>query len=177
LKPLSDKELIVAFRNQPEVAFSAILKKYKEPVYFQCRRILVLHEDADDATQNTFVKVWRNLENFKGDSKFTTWLYRIAYNESLTQLKKQKKTQLESDDFDKSKMHNDSSNLDAETINALLAEALESLPEKQRMVFHYRYFEDLAFKQIAEIMETSEGGLKANYHHAVKKIKEKLQID
>ncbi len=174
---ISDQELISAFKTDPERSFRVILGKYKEPVYFQCRRILILHEDADDATQNTFVKVWNNLSKFKENSAFSTWLYRIAHNESLTLLKKRKKSLLESDAFDHSGIESTQDLMDSDRIEKILAKAIEALPNQQRMVFHYRYYDDLSFKEISTILGTSQGGLKANYHHAVTKIKKKLGLD
>ena len=174
---ISDEELILGFKTDPERSFKFILEKYKESVYFQCRRILILHEDADDATQNTFVKVWNNLSRFKGDSAFSTWLYRIAHNESLSLLKKQKKSLRESGMFDHGGLKATHDLMDSEHIEKMLAKAIEALPNQQRMVFHYRYYDDLSFKEISAILGTSQGGLKANYHHAVTKIKKKLGLD
>jgi RNA polymerase sigma factor (sigma-70 family) len=174
LNTLSDSEVLHFFASFPDLVFKTLLQRHKKQVYFQCRRILTIHEEADDATQNTFVKVWKSLAGFKQESEFSTWLYRIAYNESITLLNKQKRQWLELDISEQPIEAVTELQLTAEQIETKLAAALETLPEKQKLVFHYRYFDELSFHQISEILGTSEGGLKANYHHAVNKIKEQL---
>jgi RNA polymerase sigma-70 factor (ECF subfamily) len=147
---------------------------YKERLYWHVRRIVLNHDDADDVLQNTFIKVYRNIEGFKGDSKLFSWMYRIATNESLSFLKQQSRklglndgayqdrlvAQLEADVY-----------FEGDAIQLQLQKAIASLPEKQRLVFNMKYFEELKYEEISEILDTSVGGLKASYHLAVKKIK------
>lgn len=162
-----------------EEAFKLILKTYKERVYYHVRKMVINHEDTDDVTQDAFIKVWRNLDKFKGNSKFYTWLYRIATNEALTFL--QKKKRYDSFSIDDSEtlanqLEADRSEyaIDGDEIQEKLQKALLQLTDKQRAVFNLKYFENLKYKEIAEITETSVGGLKATYHYAVKKIEEYL---
>lgn len=156
------------------------MDKYQEKVYWVIRRMVIEHEAADDVTQETFVKVWKNIESFKGDSKLYTWIYRIATNEALNHLRKKKRRFfLPIGDVE----HELRSSLDADVyytgddIQLKLQKALLKLPEKQRLVFNMKYFEEMKFKDIAEVMEVSVGSLKAQYHHAVKKIEKFIKED
>ena len=175
----NDAELLEQFRNEStrNYAFHLIVTKYQKRVYWQVRRIVIDHDDSNDVVQNVFIKVWKNLENFKEASRLYTWLYRIAVNESLTFLK-QKRAPLYVD-FEKverglsRKM--DDNYFKGEEIEKKLQQAILTLPEKQRIVFNMKYFEDMKYDDMAEVLDTSVGALKASYHHAVKKIEEFLK--
>lgn len=172
-----DKELLFQFRNEAtrEAAFTRIIKKYQEKLYWHIRRMVVEHEDANDVLQNMFIKVWKGLDNFREDSQLYTWLYRIATNESLTYLEKQKKRRSLSidneDNFLSNKLQADK-HFDGNKLEWKLQLAIQKLPEKQRAVFNLRYFEEMPYEEMSRVLETSEGALKASYHHAVKKIED-----
>lgn len=173
----TEKEIILKLQepDQQREAFEWIVNTYKEQLYYQIRRMVLSHEDADDLLQNTFIKAWNNLEYFRGEAKLSTWLYRIALNECLNFLNKQRAqkhlsieeseanllNQLESDPY-----------FDGDQTQFLFEKAIQTLPEKQRIIFHLKYFQDMKYNEISEIMGTSIGALKASYHHAVKKIEE-----
>lgn len=174
-----DEQILQKFhQGKHQESFRLLMAVYQQRLYWQIRRILVSHEDTDDVLQNTLIKVWKGLDRFKGDSKLYTWIFRIASNETFTFLEKNKKRTL---DVDLSSCYNlkgsTSDHIDSETIQMKLEQALLTVPEKQRMVFHLKYFEDLKYSEISEIVGTSEGALKANYHLAVKKIQEFLSED
>lgn len=179
---LNDQEILTMIKNSDgsHYGFSLLVKKYQKKLYAVIRRMLISHADTDDVLQDVFIKVWRGLPQFNEQAQLYTWIYRIAVNETLTKLK-QKKMRYFLPIVD---VENELSNLIDNTqeytgdeIQKKLQKAVLSLPEKQRMVFHLKYFEELKFKEIAEIMNVSEGGLKAQYHHAVKKIEDYLQLD
>lgn len=175
----NDAELLEQFRNEStrNYAFHQIVTKYQKKVYWQIRRIVIDHDDSNDVVQNVFIKVWKNLDNFKEASQLYTWLYRIAINESLTFLK-QKRANLYVP-FEKvergltRKM--DDNFFKGDEIQKKLQQAILTLPEKQRIVFNMKYFEDMKYDDMAEVLDTSVGALKASYHHAVKKIEEFLK--
>lgn len=178
---MKDEEIIELLGNKEtqEQAFRAILKTYKEKIYFHVRKIVIDHDDADDVTQEAFIKIWRNLDKFRGDSKLYTWLYRIATNEALTFLQKKKRDKSVSIDDNEMLVARltsprSDSYLSGDEIQMKLQRALLELTDKQRVVFNLKYFENLKYEEIAEITETSVGGLKATYHFAVKKIEEFL---
>jgi RNA polymerase sigma factor (sigma-70 family) len=178
---MKDEQILELLQDpaQSEQAFKAILKAYKEKIYYHIRKILINHDDTDDVTQETFIKIWRNLDKFRGDSKLYTWLYRIATNEALTFLQKKKKdmsVSIDDNEFLVSNLESSSSDnyLSGDEIQIKLQKALLQLTDKQRVVFNLKYFENLKYEDIAEITETSVGGLKATYHFAVKKIEEFL---
>jgi len=172
----SDKELLEFFRNKEKknFAFNLIIRKYQEKLYWHIRKIVIKHEDADDVIQNTFIKVWKNLDNFKEESKLYTWLYRIATNESLSFLKKKKtKYFLSLVDYEnqlKETLVGDEY-FNGDEIQLKLQKAILTLPRKQRIVFNMKYFDEIKYDDMSEILDTSVGALKASYHHAVKKIK------
>jgi len=176
----NDAELLEQFRNEStrNYAFHLIVTKYQKRVYWQVRRIVIDHDDSNDVVQNVFIKVWKNLGNFKEASRLYTWLYRIAVNESLTFLK-QKRAPLfipfEKVEFALSRKLTDDNYFKGEEIQKKLQEAILTLPEKQRIVFNMKYFEELKYEDMAEVLDTSVGALKASYHHAVKKIEEYLK--
>ena len=171
----NEKE-IIAFLQDPlrqREAFEQIVKEYSEQLYWQIRRMVFSHEDANDLLQNTFVKAWLNIDYFRGDAKMSTWLYRIAFNECLTFLNKQRaNNQISIDEINAEmigKLESDPY-FDGDATQKAFLKAIQSLPEKQRIVFNLKYFKGMKYEEISEILGTSIGGLKASYHHAVKKI-------
>jgi len=173
-----DKELLLQFRDATtkERAFTHIIKKYQEKLYWHIRRMVVEHEDANDVLQNMFIKVWNGLENFREDSHLYTWLYRIATNESLTFLEQRKKRMAISiDGTEESGLTNSikaDKHFDPNKLEWKLQVAIQHLPEKQRVVFSLRYYDEMPYEEMSRVLETSEGALKASYHHAVKKIED-----
>lgn len=172
-----DKELLFLFRNieTKEKAFTILIKKYQEKLYWHIRRMVLDHDDTNDILQNVFIKVWKSLGNFREDSQLFTWLYRIATNECLTFLDQQKKRAAVS--FDN--IGNNFSNklkaqegFDANKLEWKLQIAIQQLPEKQKLVFNLRYYDEMPYEQMSKILETSEGALKASYHHAARKIED-----
>jgi len=172
-----DKELLTEFR-QPllkERAFTAIIKKYQEKLYWHIRRMIIDHDDTNDVLQNMFIKAWKGLENFREDSQLYTWLYRIATNECLTFLDQQKKKNtisLGDEDNGLSYKIKADENFDANRLEWKLQLAIQQLPEKQRLVFNLRYYDELPYQEMSRILDTSEGALKASYHLAAKKVEE-----
>jgi len=174
---LDDQELLQQFRQAAtkEKAFTAIIKKYQEKLYWHVRRMVVDHDDANDVLQNMFIKVWNALDNFREDSQLYTWLYRIATNESLTFLQQQKRRSAVSLSDVESGLSNKvkaDTGFDANKLEWKLQLAIQQLPEKQRAVFNLRYYDEMPYEEMSRVLETSEGALKASYHHAVKKIEE-----
>lgn len=175
---MTEQVLIAALKDefQQKRAFQTLIETYQERLYWHIRKLVLDHEDANDVIQNTFIKAWKGLKNFRADAKLYTWLYRIATNESLTFINNRKKKFAES--FDSDEGYSPANRLkadeyfDGNEAEIKLYKALETLPDKQRIVFQFRYFEDLKYEDIAEITDTSVGALKASYHHAVKKIEQ-----
>ncbi len=172
-----DQTLLNNFKepDTKEQAFTSIIKKYQEKLYWHIRRMVVDHEDTNDVLQNMFIKVWKGLENFREDSQLYTWLYRIATNESLTFLSQQKKrhaTSLSDDENGLSNKLKSDTHFDANKLEWKLQLGIQSLPEKQRLVFNLRYYDEMPYEQMSRVLETSEGALKASYHHAAKKIED-----
>lgn len=162
--------------KQREQAFVALTQKFGNSLYFQIQRIVGDSDDAKDVLQNVFVKVYRSLESFKGDSSLHTWLYRIALNESLNFIASKNRKQATRIDQHFIQIEDESTNLpDVNIIEKVLLEAIESLPEKQAIVFQMRYFDETPFAEISSLTGTSEGALKANYHHARQKVEEYLR--
>ena len=154
-------------------AFRKLLQLYQKPLYNHVRNMVLNHDDADDVLQNTFVKIFQNLKNFKGDSKLFSWIYRIATNEALTFMQQRSKKQgISNEEVQQKTLNNLETDVwfDGSEIQLKLQKAIATLPDKQQLVFKMKYFEDLKYEQIAEITETSVGALKASYFHAVKKI-------
>lgn len=173
----SDAELLIQFREPKtkEAAFTAIIKKYQEKLYWHIRRMVVDHDDANDVLQNVFIRVWNGLENFKEESQLYTWLYRIATNECLTFIEQQKKrssVSLSDVETGLSNKIKADKHFDPNKLEWKLQLAIQKLPEKQRLVFTLRYYDELPYEEMSRILETSEGALKASYHHAVKKIED-----
>jgi RNA polymerase sigma-70 factor (ECF subfamily) len=172
-----DTELLSLFRDPgtKEKAFTDIIKKYQERLYWHIRRMVVDHEDANDVLQNVFIRVWNGLENFREDAQLYTWLYRIATNECLTFLEQQKKRATVSFNEIESGLSNKikaDKHFDAAKLEWKLQLAIQELPEKQRAVFSLRYYDEMPYEEMSRVLETSEGALKASYHHAVKKIED-----
>jgi len=172
---LSDQEIInnLSIKGQEDFAFSHLVNKYKEKVYWIIRKMIIDHDDTNDITQDVFTKVWLNIKNFRAETQLYTWIYRIAVNESLNFLSKKKnRFFIPLINYEKV-LHqkvDESSDLAPEDIQVKLQKALLQLPEKQRVVFNLRYFQELSYEDISEITKTSIGALKASYHLAVKKI-------
>jgi len=174
---IDDKIKQLLKKGKKEQAFNYILSEYKQKLYWQIRRIVISHHDTDDVLQNTFIKIWNNIDNFRGDSKLYTWLYKIATNESLAFLDLKKRKSFFIGDNNEVKLANYLESdiyFDGNEIQKKLQLAILKLPEKQRLIFNMKYFDDLKFTEISEILGTSTGALKASYHIAVKKIKEFL---
>ena len=174
---LDDQELLLQFKDPSlkEKGFTGIIKKYQEKLYWHIRRMVVNHEDANDVLQNMFIKVWNALDNFREDSQLYTWLYRIATNESLSYIEQQKKrasVSLSDVENGLSNKLRAEKNYDSNKIEWKLQLAMQQLPEKQRVVFNLRYYDEMPYHEMSVVLETSEGALKASYHHAVKKIED-----
>ena len=179
---MRDKELLIQLRNPDSRnhGFDLLVRKYQEKIYWIIRKMVLDHEDANDVTQEVFVKIWKNLDKFREDSQLFTWVYRIATNECLNFLKKkQRRFFVPYNDVESElvKKVDDSSYQDGNDIEKKLQKALLTLPDKQRLVFNLKYYEGMKYEQMAEVTETSIGALKASYHHAVKKIEKHLNHD
>lgn len=177
---MEEQTLLVHALQNPatqEAGFKILIKEYQQPLYWHIRKIVFDHEDADDVLQNTYIKVFKNIKNFRGESKLFSWMYRIATNEALTFIKqKSRKLGLSLNEFNEKQVNQLEADVYFEggAIALKLQLAVANLPEKQRLVFNLKYYEELKYDEISEILETSVGGLKASYHHAVKKIKNEL---
>lgn len=175
----SDEELIRRFQESenPGQAFDQIVRKYQEQVYWHIRRLVISHEDTNDLAQEVFIKAWKALTDFRGESGLFTWLYRIATNEALSFLKKKKKRFLLPFSDVEQQLSN-SLETDAyfggNEIEKRIQQAILTLPEKQRVVFNLRYYDEMKYDEMSRILDTSEGALKASYHHAAKKIEKIL---
>jgi len=174
-----DKKILELISNpdQQNQALKLLIDTYQKRLYWQIRRIVINHDDADDALQNTFIKAWQGLKNFNQNSSLFTWLYRIATNEALQILRK--KAQEKNISYDDVAVYLSNSLVSdpyfkGDEIQRKLQQAILRLPEKQRIVFNMRYYDELSYEEIAEILNTSVGALKASYHHAVSKIEEYL---
>ncbi|MFI1743740.1 RNA polymerase sigma factor [Thalassobellus sediminis] len=166
--------------NHREQAFRELITLYKERLYWHIRNIVKSHDDTDDVLQNTFIKIYKNIHNFKGDSKLFSWMYRIATNESITFINKNaKRLQTTNEEVQQLALNNLTSDVyfEGNDIQLKLQQAIATLPEKQQLVFNMKYFEDIKYKDMSDILETSEGALKASYHIAVKKIEAYLTKD
>lgn len=178
----TEKELTIDLQNPDlrRTAFSRLVSLYSERLYWQIRRMVLNHEDANDILQNTFLKAWNNIELFRGEAKLSTWLFRIAINESLTflsNLNKRNQTLVnDPDNLLLEKMETDPY-FEGDEIEIKLQKAILRLPEKQRIVFNMRYYDELKYEEISDILGTSVGALKASYHHASKKVEEFMLQD
>lgn len=182
MKTYNEEEVIQRL-SEPEhqrSAFTEVVNAYSRQLYWQIRRMGLTHDDADDVLQNTFLKAWNSLEQFRGDARLSTWLYRIALNETLTFLNRQRaQNQLSIDDADAALVNQLESDayFDGDETQRLFEQAIRRLPEKQRLVFNMKYFQEMKYEDISEIVGTTVGALKASYHLAVKKIEEFLNAN
>lgn len=176
---MTDRQLIELYHcGRQEEAFNGIVDAYTERLYWHVRRFLCSHDDTNDLLQDIFIKVWTSLPTFRGDAKLYTWIYRIATNEVLNHLRKKKLMSLISFENISASMErkiDEDPSFNGDTIQRELHKAIQRLPEKQRLVFSLRYFDEMKYEDISEITGTSTGALKASYHHAYNKIKEELQ--
>ena len=175
-----EKQLIVRLQRKDsrEAAFKELISLYKKRLYWHIRKIIISHEDTNDVLQDTFIKIYKNIASFKGNSKLYSWMYRIATNEALSFLKRNSKHQQHrlnevANDFAINNLTSDIY-FEGNDIQLKLQQAIATLPQKQRLVFNMRYFDNIKYKDISDILETSEGALKASYHIAVKKIEQHL---
>ena len=176
MKDTTDEYILALLDEQKtyEQGFRLLMQKYQEPLYRHIRRLVVDHDDAHDVIQNTFIKIFKNIERFEGKSKLFTWLYRIATNEALTFLSSKKRR--DTDTLDNPDASHLANNLkadvffDGDQIQIRLQQALMTLPEKQKIVFNLRYYEEMPYEEMSAVLDTSVGALKASYHHAVKKV-------
>ena len=175
--PVVSDELVARLRQPATVraAFNEVIRLFSEPLYWQIRRIVQNHDDANDVLQNTFMKAWGNLENFRGEAKLSTWLYKIAINESLSFLdyeRRRRNLSLDDQEAEMIKSIAADHEFDGEELARKLQEAISTLPEKQRIVFNMKYFDEMKYEDMSEILGTSVGALKASYHLASKKIEQ-----
>jgi len=177
--PLSDQALVAAFKNERlrDDAFTKLVRKYQERLYWHIRRMTGTHEDANDILQNVFIKVWKNLASFREEANLYTWLYRIGTNETLTWIESQKRFSTVSmtgnEEYYDSKL-TAQKDFDPNKIEWKLQEAINTLPVKQKIVFNLRYYDEMPYEDMSAVLNTSAGALKASYHHAVKKVEEYL---
>lgn len=179
--PIDETRLIALLKDQKTAhkAFETLVDMYSEPLYWQIRKLVVRHEETDDLLQNVFLKAWKNIHNFRGEAKLSTWLHKIAINESLNFLHQERQKREIADDSGDEYLLNRieaDSYFDGEALDKELQLAIASLPEKQRLVFNMRYYDEMKYDEMSEILGTSVGALKASYHHAVKKISAKLEL-
>jgi RNA polymerase sigma factor (sigma-70 family) len=175
-----DRDLIAGLKqdNTRDTAFQSLVKLYQERLYWHIRKIVMNHEDTDDVLQNTFIKVWKSIGNFREESTLYTWLYRIATNEAITHLNsKKRRSLLPLNDVSNYLRDNLTSDpyFDGDDLQMKLQQAILRLPEKQRLVFNMRYFDEIKYEDMSAILNTSVGALKASYHHAAKKIEEYIK--
>lgn len=179
MRERTDPELLGLFHNGEEQAFNELVRRHQERVYWVARRVLGTHEEADDIVQETFLRMYTGIGRFRGESSLSTWLYRIAMNLALNALRKKRlRTVLRLDDL-AAEPPSRSESADAPLLrkesDEALRRAVEALPAKQKKVFVLRYFEELSYAEIAAILKKSEGGLKANYYHAIQKIQRSMK--
>jgi RNA polymerase sigma-70 factor (ECF subfamily) len=173
---IEDHMILASFREEKtrELAFTQLVRKYQERLYWHVRRMVVVHDDANDIIQNVFIKVWKSLGNFREEANLYTWLYRIATNETLSWIDQQKKrTSISLSDDDDGSIANRleaEKGFDANKLEWRLQQAIQSLPDKQKAVFNLRYYDEMPYEEMATVLGTSVGALKASYHHAVKKV-------
>ncbi len=176
----SSAELLIKLQqaDTKREAFTELVKLYQKRLYWHIRKMVLNHDDADDILQNVFIKAWNNLDSFRGESSLFTWLFRIATNESITFLNRQKRSNMtkltDTSDYLQSNLRSDIF-FDGDEIQRKLQEAIAVLPDKQRLVFNMKYFDEIKYNDMANILDTSVGALKASYHHAVKKIEEYMK--
>lgn len=175
--PDHDNDLIQLLRTDINSGFKLVVEKYSSKLYWHIRRLVILHEDADDALQNTFMNAWKNIGEFRNESSLYTWLFAIATNESLALINKRKKNSAMSLDdiggYFASSLEGNTW-FDGNEAQIKLQNAILQLPDKQRIVFNLKYFDEMTYEDMSKVLKTSEGALKASYHHAVKKIEKML---
>ncbi len=176
---IEETQLIVELKDPltQQQAFTTLMSLYKERLYWHVRKMVISHDDADDVLQNTFIKVYRNINNFKAESKIYSWMYRIATNESISFINKRAKQQgIDVNDLQYKMVEKLEADVyfDGDHIQLELQKAIAKLPQKQQLVFNMKYFDNMKYQDISEVLETSVGALKASYHHAVKKIEKFL---
>jgi RNA polymerase sigma-70 factor (ECF subfamily) len=178
MQQYTDQELIDMFRDEGSRNMSVhfMIKQYQERLYWHIRKIIIDHDDTDDVLQNTFIKAWKGMENFKGESKLYTWLFRIGTNEAISFLRQKRSnlTSIHPLEYHLSNVLSSDTCFEGDEIQLKLQKAILTLPEKQRIVFNMRYYDETPYEEMSEILETSVGALKASYHHAAKKIEEAL---
>ena len=175
-----DKDIIQLLKTDVNRGFRIIVESYSRRLYWHIRRLVILHEDADDALQNTFINAWRNIGEFRNESALYTWLYAIATNEALTLINRRNRNSTVSLDDIRSLLANSAEGstwFDGDEAQIKLQNAILRLPEKQRIVFNLRYYDEMPYEEMSKVLKTSEGALKASYHHAVKKIEQILGSD
>ncbi|WP_298312549.1 RNA polymerase sigma factor [uncultured Aquimarina sp.] len=177
-----EENLLIALKTDKDInsAFSKLVALYKQRLYWHIRNMVKNHDDTDDILQNVFIKVYKNISKFKGESKLYSWMYRIATNESITFLnQKAKKYNISNEELQQQLIENLEADVyfEGDEIQLKLQKAIALLPRKQQQVFNMKYFQELKYKEISEILETSEGALKASYHLASKKIEEFLKTN
>ena len=180
--PVDENRLVELLKDKATAhkAFESLVDIYSEQLYWQIRKLVSGHDETDDLLQNVFLKAWKNIHNFRGEAKLSTWLHKIAINESLNYLHQEKQKRELTDDSGDSFLLNrieSDSYFDGEALEIELQKAIASLPEKQRLVFTMRYYDEMKYDEISEILGTSVGALKASYHHAVKKICSRLDLN
>ncbi len=176
---IDDAIILASFRDEKtrDTAFTQLVRKYQERLYWHIRRMVTEHEDTNDILQNVFIKVWKNLQDFRQEANLYTWMYRIATNETLTWIEQQKKRSSVSLSGDENIFADKlvaQKGFDANKLEWKLQQAIQALPEKQRVVFSLRYYDEMPYEEMAQVLDTSVGALKASYHHAVKKVEQFL---
>lgn len=179
MSEFTDKELLEKFRiaGTQHYAFNLIMQKYQQKIYYHIRRLVIDHDDTNDVVQNTFIKAWKGLNNFREDAQLFTWLYRIATNEALTFIKQRKSKYVsQMGDAEASILNNlvADKGIDVNKLELKLLQAIAKLPEQQRTVFSMRYYDEIKYEDMSQILGVTVGGLKASYHHAVKKIEKMI---
>jgi RNA polymerase sigma-70 factor (ECF subfamily) len=184
MKLYNEEDVLSGLRSGDPVAqrqaFEQLVNYYSEKIYWQIRKMVLSHEDANDLLQNTFIKAWMSIELFRGDAKLSTWLYKIAINESITFLNKQRAhvhVSIDNEDVHLAEKLETDEYFDGDAAQLKLQKAILTLPEKQRIVFNLRYFEEMPYEEMSKTMNTSVGALKASYHHASKKVEDFLNRD
>lgn len=182
MQQYNEEEIVLQLRNPATQrnAFSKVVGHYGEKLYWHIRRLVLNHEDANDLLQNTFLKAWTNIDYFRGEARLSTWLYKIAFNECITFLNKQRmhnNVSIDSEDVFLLERLKGDIYFDGDAVQLKLQEAILTLPEKQRAVFTLRYYDEMKYEDMSEIFGTSVGALKASYHHALKKVEEFLTKD
>ncbi|ALM21711.1 RNA polymerase sigma70 factor [Nonlabens sp. MIC269] len=177
MRAISDQEILENINNpqRMQLGYKQLVQCYSKRIYWQVRKLVITHEDADDVVQNVFIKIFKGIKNFKGDSKLSTWMYRIAYNESMTWLnKKARSMQITSEELVQKLTQNLTADVyfTEDEILIALQKALASLPDRQREIFNMRYYDSIKFSEIAHILELSEGAVKSSYHLAAKKVEQ-----